>query len=130
MPGREKIMADSQKEEQVRAVLASYVEGCRLGDLDLLKKIFHPDAAMSGYLAGSLLVGGPEPFFQAVAGNPAPAASNAPYEASIEAVQVSGKMATGVLRESGFLGMDFVDYFQLLEIDGSWKIVSKLFESR
>ena len=122
-------MTDSEKTGAVKAVLETYVEACRLGDVDSLKQIFHPDAAMSGYLAGSAMVGGPQPFFDAVAGNPAPVESNAPYQAQIESVQVSGRIATGVLREQGFLGMDFVDYFHLIEIDGSWKIVSKLFES-
>jgi len=122
-------MSNSDKEEQVRAVLASYVEGCRTGDVALLQQIFHADAAMCGYLAGSPLVGGPQPFFDAVAGNPSPAESGASYDTQISAVQVNGRMATGTLREQGFLGMDFTNHFHLIEIDGSWKIVSKLFES-
>jgi hypothetical protein len=113
----------------VAAVLESYIDACRRGDVDLLKEIFHPDAAMNGYLAGSLLVGGPGPFFDAVAGNPAPATTGAAYSAAVENVTVDGRQATGTIREEGFLGMNFNNYFQLLEIDGNWKIVAKLFES-
>ena len=122
-------MEQTSNTTAVEAVLDSYIDACRRGDVDLLREIFHPDAAMNGYLAGSLLVGGPEPFFEAVAGNPSPAATGAAYSAVVGNVTVDGRQATGTIRESGFLGMDFNNYFQLLEIDGNWKIVAKLFES-
>ena len=44
-------------------------------------------------------------------------------------VHIDGRIATAVLRETGYLGMDFVNHFQLLEADGQWHIVAKLFES-
>jgi hypothetical protein len=122
-------MGTATEEAAVAAVLDSYIDACRRGDLDLLKAIFHPDAAMNGYLAGSLLVGGPAPFFEAVAGNPPPAETGAAYSAVVENVMVDGHQATGTIREEGFLGMDFTNHFQLLDIDGEWKIVAKLFES-
>jgi hypothetical protein len=122
-------MQTTTEKAAVEAVLDSYIDACRRGDVDLLKEIFHPDAAMNGYLAGSLLVGGPEPFFEAVAGNPSPAETGAAYSAVVENVAIDGHQATGIIREKGFLGMDFSNHFQLLQIDGSWKIVAKLFES-
>ena len=127
--GAEKRVGTTSEAAAVEAVLGNYIDACRRGDLDLLKSIFHPDAAMNGYLAGSLLVGGPAPFFEAVAGNPAPAETGADYAAVVENVAVDGRQATGTIREEGFLGMGFTNYFQLLEIDGNWKIVAKLFES-
>ena len=125
---REKVEMTTEK-AAVEAVLESYIDACRRGDVELLKEIFHPDAAMNGYLAGSLLVGGPGPFFDAVAGNPSPAETGAAYSAVVEDVVIDGRQATGIIREQGFLGMDFSNHFQLLEIDGSWRIVAKLFES-
>lgn len=113
----------------VEAVVQSYVNACARGDVPALRALFHPSAVLSGYVAGELVTGSPEPFFSAVAGNPAPAESGLAYDARIDTVHVDGHIATAVLRETGYLGMDFVNHFQLLEIDGQWHIVAKLFES-
>jgi ketosteroid isomerase-like protein len=113
----------------VRAVIQSYVDACASGDVLALRALFHPDAALSGYLAGNLITGSPEPFFQAVAGNPAPREAGLHYSAEIVDVEVSGRFATAVLREQGYLDLNFVNAFQLLEIDGQWYIVAKAFES-
>jgi len=108
----------------VRAVIEDYVKGSREGDAVRLRSIFHPDAVMVGYLGGKLMSGSPEPFFAHVAqAGPAPEG----YKAEIAAVEVDGRTATATLLESGFAGLDFVDRFHLLEEDGSWRIVSKLF---
>ena len=86
-------MAEASAEAGVEAVLGSYVEACRRGDVDLLREIFHPQAAMNGYLAGTLLVGGPGPFFEAISANAAPAESGAPYSAEIDNIRIDGHMA-------------------------------------
>lgn len=122
-------MAENEVQLAVRAVIQSYVDACSRGDVLALRALFHPDAAMSGYLVDSLVTGSPESFFDAVAANPPPADSGLRYEAVIEGVNVSGRTATAVLREQGYLGLNFVNQFQLLDIDGQWHIVAKLFES-
>ena len=77
---------------------------------------------MSGYLMGALGIGGPEPFFEVVANNPSAEASGAPYSAEITQVSVAGKVASATLVEKGFLGMDFIDFFHLIEEDGQYFI--------
>ena len=54
--------------ETPQAALEAYVEGSRAMDVALLRTCFHPFAVMNGYLMGKQLLGGPEPFFQDVAG--------------------------------------------------------------
>jgi hypothetical protein len=122
-------MTGTGEEIQVHNVVQAYVDACRTGDVTVLRTLFHPNAVMSGYLAGNRLVGSPDPFFEAVASAPSPASGGADYRSEISEVVVTGKLATATLREQGFLGMDFTNYFQLLEIDGEWKLVAKLFES-
>ncbi|MDO8861953.1 nuclear transport factor 2 family protein [Haliea sp. E1-2-M8] len=122
-------MARSEHLAAVQVVIQSYVDACGRGDVLALRALFHPSAIMSGYLAGELVTGSPEPFFTAVGANPAPVASGLRYDARIDTVHMDGRIATAVLRETGYLGMDFVNHFQLLEIDGQWHIVAKLFES-
>jgi hypothetical protein len=108
----------------VRAVIDKYVEGSRRGDAALLRSIFDPGAIMVGYLAGSLLRGSPEPFFEHVARGEAAAPG---YSAEIVEIHVDGRTASATLVESGFAGLDFIDRFHLVEEHGQWKIVSKLF---
>lgn len=122
--------ANDDMQRAVLAVLHSYVDACRHGDVLALRAIFHPQASMHGMLGGKLVTGTPEPFFDAVAGNESPDASGLAYTVETGPVQVCGCTATAVLHEHGYLGLDFTNFFQLLEIDGQWYIVAKLFESR
>lgn len=107
-----------------RAVIENYVKGSRDGDAALLRSIFHPDATMIGYFQGTLMRGSPEPFFQMVERDGAQAAS---YGAEIVELQVDGHSASATLVERGFAGLDFVDRFHLIEENGNWQIVSKIF---
>ena len=109
----------------IRSVLDRYVEGSR-GDVDLLRSIFHPEARMNGYYAGHLGIGSPEPFFAEVA-KMEPSAPSGNYHAEIESIEVMGDVASARLVETGFLGSDFVDFFQLIRIEGEWKIISKTY---
>jgi hypothetical protein len=81
---------------------------------------------MNGYYAGHLGIGSPEPFFAEVA-KMEPSAPSGNYRAEIESIEVMGDVASARLVETGFLGSDFVDFFQLIRIEGEWKIISKTY---
>lgn len=119
--------ADAAVVAAVRAVIEQYCEGARVGDLDRVRATFHPDARMSGYLQGQSLVGTPEPFYDAIRNAPAPAKSGEPYRYEIVRVEVAGPIASVTLVEGPYLGMQFTEYFHLLQLDGRWCIVSKTF---
>ncbi|MBT3369099.1 MAG: nuclear transport factor 2 family protein [Nitrospina sp.] len=120
-------MANNSEQEVVRQVVQQYIDGSHAGDVDLLKRIFHPKALMSGYLMGDLGIGGPEPFFDAVANNPSAKESGAPYSAEITSVEVAGSAACATLVEKGFLGLDFIDFFHLIKENDKWSIIAKTF---
>jgi hypothetical protein len=110
----------------VRAVIEEYVAACRVRSVDRLKAIFHPDALMSGFLMDQRLLGSTQPFYDALQHAPAdPPGSR--YDVEITSVNVTGRIASATLQERGFLGLDFTDYFHLVEVDGQWQIVSKTF---
>lgn len=113
--------------EQVAATLEKYIQGSLNADVALLKTIFHPQAAMFGYLGPNLLVGSPEPFFAHLASGPSLAQAGKPYRARIAGIEVTGNTASAKLVEDGFADLDFVDYFHLLKVDGTWLIVAKTF---
>ncbi|WP_157976557.1 nuclear transport factor 2 family protein [Parahaliea mediterranea] len=120
---------DQEQALAVRAVIESYVKACRSGDTMALRALFHDEASMSGFLGGAEILGTPEPFFDAVAQNPAPQTTGLPYEATIKAVIVSDRIGTVELHEQGYLGMNFINHFHLMLEDGQWYITAKLFES-
>ena len=121
-------MNESNNSAAARAVIEEYVAACNDGSVERLKAIFHEDALMSGYMMGEYIMGSPAPFYEAVA-NPPPEAPANPgnYRGEITQVEVSGPVASVTLKEAGFMGMNFTDYFHLAEVNGEWKIISKTF---
>jgi hypothetical protein len=110
-----------------RETVTELVEACRSGDVDKLRGVFSPGALMTGYFNGQFYSGSPQPFFDEVRDNPAPASSAAEYIAEILSVEEFGDIANVILEEKGFLGANFINLFQLVCIDGSWLIVSKAY---
>ena len=116
--------------EVVRQVVQRYIDGSYSGSVDTLRKVFHPNALMAGYLQGQLVIGTPDPFFADIEKHPSMAGSGAPYKAEIKFVDVAGQIASVILVETGFFGvLSFTDYFHLLKEHGEWKIISKTFTS-
>jgi hypothetical protein len=108
--------------ESVRAVIQLYIDGAN-GDVEKLKRAFHPDARMMGH------VGTMEPsitdFFAMVAQQPGLAGPN--YKAVIRTIDISGDAGVAVLVETDYFGCDFVDYFSVARIGGRWQITNKTY---
>jgi hypothetical protein len=118
-------MNDPNEIAAVRQVIEQYVEGSK-GNPEILRAAFHPDARMTGYFGGQLMVGTPDPFFDMVK-SAVTSESAAAYKAEIRSIEVMGHAATATLVETGFLGSDFTDFFQLIRDDEGWRIISKTF---
>ena len=111
-------------------VLEAYIEGSRALDAERLRTCFRPDAVMNGYLRGRLLLGGPEPFFQDIAGMKAGGVDHSAFSAAVTSLAVNGDIAQGAVRMEKLAGqLDFQDYFHLVRDDDGWRIISKTFSS-
>jgi len=111
--------------EQIAAKIEGYTRGCKTGDGTYLKEAFHPDARMFGAV-------GDERYDVPIFGGMDAAVAHQPtgdHDARILSIDVTGDAACVKLAESGFWGLDFVDYFLLSRIDGEWQIVAKSFMS-
>lgn len=108
--------------ESVRTLIQLYIDGSN-GDVEKLKRAFHPDARMMGH------VGAMEPsitdFFAMVAQQPGLAGPN--YKAVIRTIDISGDAGVAVLVETDYFGCDFVDYFSVARIDDRWQITNKTY---
>lgn len=112
--------------DAVCAAVQLYIEGANKGDVDMLKKAFHPTATLHGFIQGQFMNGSIEAYYDVV--RTAPAQSGEPHKARIASVEIHGPMALVKLIEDSYLGMDFVNFFQLAKVAGQWRIMSKAFQ--
>ncbi len=107
----------------IARTIQRYVEGGKTGQTEEMKRAFHPGATIFGYI-GSELVGGPiQLLFDWNEKNGAATK----LEAQIISIDVMESIATVRLELDNWSGHRFTDMFTLLQVDGEWKIFSKVF---
>jgi hypothetical protein len=110
----------------IETVVQLYIDGASKGEAEKLKTAFHPKALMFGSVSGQRFDAPITTMIQEVTVNPLD--SDGGYSGRIVAVEQTGDAAIATVEESGCWGnLSFVDYFALAKIDGSWKIVNKVF---
>lgn len=112
---------------EYNAVIATanqYVEGLRLGSAEGVAQAFHKDAVMYGFTNGELLGGPIENLFDFVQKN-----GSAP-EITTRLDILAITPTTAVVRvdmEKDAIGADYNDYLTLIKIDGTWKVIAKVY---
>ena len=115
-------------EQGIREAIAFYEEGMRLGAVDTLKRAFHEQAILCGYLGDDLIAGPISQLYDWVAANPAPAATGDPFSCETIGLELTGRVATAKVRERDHHGA-VIDHFHLLKVGERWSIVSKLWDA-
>ena len=110
-----------------REALQAYIDGSRDLDPASLAECFHPQAIMTGFLLGNAVVGTPQLYIDDIARMAAQGVSNESYDAHVVGLTVEGSVASGTVVMSGLAGLNFNDFMHLVEKDGRWSIISKLF---
>src|SRR5919202_4151253 len=111
--------------DAIHRVLQLCTEGEAKGDVAKLREAFHADARMFGSLAGTRYDVPIAELFALAEGAPADTGN---YRSRVLSVQQTGDAAVAVVAEEGYWGsVSFIDYLLLARIDGTWKIVCKLF---
>ena len=123
-------MKQVRKQSSPESTITEYIEACRIGSVDRLQAIFHPNALMAGYLQGEFYIGSPKTFFDEVRDNPSPSDSGAAYTGEITSVETFGDVASVTLKENGYLGTGFTNWFHLARLNGNWKIISKSYQDQ
>jgi Putative lumazine-binding len=116
--------------DAITAVMNTYTEAVKTGRSEVMRASFHPAATFFGYYQGQLFAGPCQKLFDWVDGN-GPASDvkirlvNIDIHQSIAVVRVEMENLKGKLSvpEGGTLS----DLFQLIKIDGRWKISQKSF---
>lgn len=106
-------------------VIQLYFDGDAQGDVAKLAEAFHEDARMFGDLAGTRYDVPIQVLFDMAAEGPA---DTGVYRARILSVTQVGDVASATVAEDGYWGtVSFVDFLALCRINGTWKIVNKVF---
>ncbi len=109
--------------DAIAQVVQHYIDGAKSGRGDDRKHAFHKDATIFGY-AGADLFGGPiqNLFDWNDANGPA-----TELQARIAGIDLVDTVATVRLELDNWTGSRFTDLFTLLKVDGTWKIMNKVF---
>ena len=101
------------------------LDGESTGSVEKLREAFHEDARMFGSLAGERYDEPISVLFDMAASAPADTGN---YRARILSVHQTADAALATVAEEGYWGtVSFIDYLSLARINGTWKIVNKLF---
>jgi Putative lumazine-binding len=101
------------------------LDGESTGSVEKLQEAFHQDARMFGSLAGERYDEPISALFDMAASAPADTGN---YRARILSVDQTADAALATVAEEGYWGtVSFIDYLSLARINGTWKIVNKLF---
>ena len=106
----------------VEQTVSYYLDGGTNKDFETLKKAFHKDATMKFIRNDEYTEVNALEFFKKGT-KPGPKSDR---KTSVSYINVTGNVASAKL-EIEYANFSFIDYMNLIKIDGEWKIVSKIF---
>lgn len=114
----------TQEYNAVIAVAQQYADSLQIGSVVGLTEAFHKDAVMYGFTNGELLGGSISNLFEFVRQN-----GKAPdITTRLDVLAITP--TTAVVRvdmENDAIGANYNDYLTLIKIDGSWKVIAKVY---
>ncbi len=130
----EPIQADSKVQElpaaakkAIEEVVGKYIEGGRAADSSIMKPAFHENAQMSGPAEDGAFSGPIQALYDFVDSN-GPATD---LDMRVVSITISDERAASVvLQPDPWHGKNYTDHFHLLKIDGTWKIMSKIYSEQ
>ena len=115
-------LAQDSDKSMIEKTVSYYLDGGTNNDFDMLKKAFHETATMK-YIGGEGYAEVNALEFFGSRMKPGPAQDRI---TRISSIDIAGHAANARL-EIEYPTFTFIDYMNLLKIDGEWKIVNKIF---
>ena len=114
-------------QEQIETVVRLYIESMNESNPDKVKKAFHENAKVEGFLHGDLLQLSVNDFAGFVASQqPSPKEKGEDVVFETLTCEIEGTTALVKIRDE-YLGITFLDTLSFLKADGEWEIYNKLF---
>ncbi len=117
------ITTNTSDNEMIEKTVQFYIDGAKSGKGNDMKPAFHTDATIFGYAGDELFAGPIQRLFDWNDDN-GPATE---LEARIANIDIEGTIATVRLELDNWIGHKYTDLFTLLKVDGTWKIMNKVF---
>jgi hypothetical protein len=115
--------SDINEYDAIEGVIQHYIDGAKSGRGDDMKPAFHNDATIFGYVGEDLFSGPIENLYQWNDAN-GPAKD---IVTKIVSIDIVGSAASVRLESDNWTGHRFTDFFNVLKINGQWKIINKIF---
>ena len=109
--------------DAISKIIQCYVDGGRQGRGDAMRPAFHQDATICGYANGEMFAGPIQKLFDHV-DQEAPASG---VQARLVSVDIIDTIAVARLELDGWNGHRYTDVFTLLNAEGEWTILNKVF---
>ncbi|WP_299045811.1 nuclear transport factor 2 family protein [uncultured Polaribacter sp.] len=106
----------------IEKTVSYYLDGGTNNDFETLKKAFHKTATMKFIRNGKYVEVNAIEFFKKAI-TPGPKQNRKTY---VSYINISGNVANAKL-QIDYETFSFIDYMNLIKIDGEWKVVSKIF---
>lgn len=112
---------------EIVTMLEGYFDGFYECDVDKLKGVFHPNCHLMSATDGPLADDDMDTVYARVAGRTSPAAANQKRLDRVLSIDRSGPESALAKVQIAIGPKLFTDYLNLLQIDGRWRIVSKIY---
>jgi hypothetical protein len=119
--------APGADEAGVRKAIEAYFQGHATGQGEHFRRGMHTDMRFSGLRDGKLFHRTLDEFAGGFPGKPA--ADEAKRKRRIVSIDITGTAASAKI-ELDYPEIFFTDYFLLLKVDGEWKIIDKIADSK
>lgn len=112
----------------VEALLQDYFDSLYFCDVERLSRVFHPRALYATADDSPALFRSMDEYLPVVRARTSPASKGEPRRDMIDSIEFAGEN-TALARVRCSIGSrDFVDFLSLIQVDGKWQIISKVFQ--
>jgi hypothetical protein len=115
---------------EIEKVVQTYLDGLYEGDADKLASAFHPTSALTSENDGRISVMPRDEWLVAVRNRPSPQSKGLSRHDEIVSIDQSSPTTAFVKLKCAIPPRFFVDYLNLLKIDGRWQVAQKIFSVR
>ncbi|RKS25476.1 putative lumazine-binding protein [Flavobacterium endophyticum] len=115
----------NENRKRITSVLEDYFNGIFVGDVDLLKSVFHPQAFLSGDIKGEPYFKTLDQYLEGVKNRTSPSELGAAFGMETLSIEIINTIAIAKTRVPIF-EYNYYDLLSLSLIDGQWVITNKL----
>jgi Putative lumazine-binding len=108
-------------------LLRRYCDALYRCDTAILATVFHTSAQYFTASGGELLHLDMNSYFPIVEQRNSPESAGDLYTFSIDSIELAGAFTAIARMRSSMLGKDFIDLLTLIQLEGEWKIIAKVF---